>query len=159
MDHEDGAAVGPGRLTPEQDRSVRLIIEGARLLATRIPALFEAEVDDITFRQWEALKVVLAARSPETSLADITSYMGYSRQNVKKLVSGLERAGYVTLGPSHIDNRAVRVEATRKARKAEPRFVEAENRLYRALIHGLSETELSAGAKAVAAMIRNVASA
>lgn len=144
-------------LQEEQEHAARLIIEGTRLLTTRIPALFETEASDITFRQWEALKVVLAARSPEISLSDITSYMGYSRQNVKKLVSGLERAGYVTLQPSYIDNRALRVEATRKARCEAPRYAEAESCMICSLLDGVQESDLSVSARTMAAMIRNVA--
>lgn len=133
-------------LQEEQERAARLIVEGTRLLTTRIPALFETESSDITFRQWEALKIVLASRSPEISLADITSYMGYSRQNVKKLVSGLERAGYVTLRPSHIDGRALRVEATRKARREAPHYAELEQRMFNSLFEGVQDTELSVSA-------------
>lgn len=152
-----GVSMQDAALQEEQERAARLIVEGTRLLTTRIPALFETESSDITFRQWEALKIVLASRSPEISLADITSYMGYSRQNVKKLVSGLERAGYVTLRPSHIDGRALRVEATRKARREAPHYAELEQRMFNSLFEGVQDTELSVSARTMATMIRNVA--
>lgn len=144
------------QLPDDAGQSMRLIVEGTRLLTTRIPLLFERRTEGITYRQWEALKVILSARTPEISLSDITSFMGYSRQNVKKLVAGLEKAGYVTLEPSHIDGRALRVEATRRARSAAPALEAAEQRMLGELFSGVEDEDLSTAGRAMSRMISNV---
>lgn len=65
--------------------------------------------ENLTVRQWMTLLAVMHLPKDKASYNQIADIMGYSKQNAKKLVSILEKKGFVTISKSKTDNRAVNV--------------------------------------------------
>ena len=62
----------------------------------------------VTTRQWLLLAVLSRSDRP-LSLTEAAARYGSSRQNVKSIALGLERAGYVRLDPDPADARTIRI--------------------------------------------------
>ncbi|MDW2797702.1 MarR family transcriptional regulator [Clostridium boliviensis] len=71
---------------------------------------------DITVRQWMTLLTILHLPEAKANYNQIADMMGYSKQNAKKLVTVLERKGFVTIGKSDSDRRAVCIQVTENCR-------------------------------------------
>lgn len=66
----------------------------------------------ITVRQWMTLLSILHLPEGKANYNQIASMMGYSKQNAKKLVIALEQKGFVTVGKSDTDRRAVQISVS-----------------------------------------------
>ncbi len=62
----------------------------------------------VTTRQWLLLAVLSRSDRP-LSLTEAAARYGSSRQNVKSIALGLERAGYLRLDPDPADARTIRI--------------------------------------------------
>ena len=85
------------------------------LLSNKIIGFGDAMLPDITFRQWFLLLMISKMGENEKNINSIAEFTGTTRQNVKKLLTPLERKGYVVIGKSDSDARALKVELTEKA--------------------------------------------
>lgn len=71
---------------------------------------------DITVRQWMTLLTILHLPEGKANYNQIADMMGYSKQNAKKLVTVLERKGFVTIEKSDFDRRAVCIQVSESCR-------------------------------------------
>lgn len=88
---------------------------GVLLLANRMQTTYDAQLSELTLKQWLALTVVHAFRQPVPSAAVVAEALGTSHQNATKLLTALERKGYLRFSPSPDDARARRIELTDRA--------------------------------------------
>ena len=98
----------------------------------------------ITFKQWFLLLMMSKMERGKKSVNEIAEFAGSSRQNVKKMLTGLKEKGFVTVEKSESDGRALSVELTDKAYKF---FFETEGIVAsetRALFEGFTDQELDA---------------
>lgn len=96
----------------------------------------------ITFKQWFLLLMMSKMDRGQKSVNEIAEFAGSSRQNVKKMLTGLKDKGFVTVEKSKSDGRALSVELTEKAYRL---FFETESVVAsetRALFSDFSEQEL-----------------
>lgn len=137
-------------------REQQLIFSGIQLIASRVSGPLPGADMDITLRQWLVLECVLENGTPDMSVVEIASYIGYSRQNVKKIAEKLAKLGLVDIEPSRIDARALAITPTRKAKLHAPQFRECEEALYGRMFYGVGKTEAATAAKVMVKMLRNV---
>lgn len=90
------------------------IIGSISLLSNKLTQFADAILPDITFKQWFLLMMISKMELQEKSINRIAEFVGTTRQNVKKLLTPLEAKGYVIVGKSTQDTRALKVELTDK---------------------------------------------
>lgn len=90
------------------------IIGSISLLSNKITLFGDTIFPDITFKQWFLLMMISKMECQDKNLNSIAEVVGTTRQNVKKLLVPLENKGYVTIGKSKNDARALNVELTEK---------------------------------------------
>ena len=93
------------------------IIGLVTLLSNKIMQYGDAILTDITFRQWFLLMMISKMEHQEKNINSIAEFVGTTRQNVKKMLNPLENKGYVIIGKSNFDARALNVELTGKTYK------------------------------------------
>jgi DNA-binding MarR family transcriptional regulator len=67
---------------------------------------------DLTSRQFMTIMAILHLPEDETTLNNIAKKLGTSKQNVNKLVTSIEKKGYIVMMPSIRDKRAINVKIT-----------------------------------------------
>jgi DNA-binding MarR family transcriptional regulator len=137
-------------------REEQLIFSGIQLIASRVNGPLPDADMDITLRQWLVLECVLEHGTPDMSLVEISSYIGYSRQNVRKIAGALERLGLVEITPSKLDARAIAITPTRRAKTHAAQFKTCEEALYGRMFSGVGKNEAATAAKVMAKLLRNV---
>lgn len=90
------------------------IIGCVSLLSNRLMQYGDSILPDITFKQWFLLMTISLMDAPEKSINAIAEFVGTTRQNIKKMLTPLERKGYVNINKSEHDARALNVKLTEK---------------------------------------------
>lgn len=90
------------------------IIGSISLLSNKITLFGDTIFPDITFKQWFLLMMISKMELQDKNLNSIAEVVGTTRQNVKKMLVPLESKGYVVIGKSKNDARALNVELTKK---------------------------------------------
>lgn len=90
------------------------IIGSISLLSNKITLFGDTIFPDITFKQWFLLMMISKMELQDKNLNSIAEVVGTTRQNVKKMLVPLESKGYVVIGKSKNDARALNVELTEK---------------------------------------------
>lgn len=96
----------------------------------------------ITVRQWMTLLTIMHLPKDKATYNQIASMMGYSKQNAKKLVTILERKGFVVIGKSDTDSRAVNVRVTESCRDLLRDYYESGNEYINNIFKDFDEEEL-----------------
>lgn len=68
--------------------------------------------DGLTSRQFMTIVAILHLPEDETTMNNIARKLGTSKQNANRMVSGIEKLGYVKVIPSEKDKRATNVHFT-----------------------------------------------
>jgi DNA-binding MarR family transcriptional regulator len=69
---------------------------------------------NVTVKQWLFIVGVSKFKEPPT-VSEVANYVGYSRQNAKRLAAALKARGYVTIAKDKQDARALRIALTPKS--------------------------------------------
>ena len=91
------------------------IIGCISILANKLTQFGDDMLPDITFKQWFLLIMISKMDIQEKNINNIAEFVGTSRQNVKKMLTALEKKKYVIISKSTFDARALKVELTEKA--------------------------------------------
>lgn len=118
-----------------QRASIEQYVFGATsLISNRMAAHIDAELSDITYKQWFFLMMIERMGALEKSVHDVAQFIGTTRQNARKIIEQLENRGYVETMVSRFDARALNVKTTRKGRnclrKHAPAIADAMERLF-----------------------------
>ena len=97
------------RLTREQALFTSIFI-----IQNRLQNSGERIQNELSMKQWLLLTMISVCPEPHT-LSNIGRLMGCSRQNVKKLITTLEKKGYVIITEG--SNNSICVELTNKVNK------------------------------------------
>lgn len=84
------------------------------LLANKFQMIGDSIIPDITFKQWFLLLMISREEKQGHSVNDIALLIGSSRQNTKKMVTILEKKGYLKIEKSKTDRRSLRINLTKK---------------------------------------------
>ena len=68
---------------------------------------------NITIKQWLLLVGISTFKEPPT-ISEVANYVGYSRQNAKRMAAALQERGFVTITKDKNDLRASRIARTPK---------------------------------------------
>ena len=85
-------------------------------LSNRLQALGDDFDKNITTKQWLFILAVSRFKEPPT-ISEVASFIGYSRQNAKRIAADLDRAGFVILQKDQNRARALRVKLDPKCIK------------------------------------------
>lgn len=103
------------------------------VLSNKLQVLGDAFDKNITIKQWLFLIGVAQFKEPPT-VSEAADFIGYSRQNAKRLAATLEEAGFVTISKDKSDARALRIALTPKCdtyfRERRQREIEFMQKLY-----------------------------
>lgn len=80
-------------------------------LSNRLQTLGDEFDKNITTKQWLFILAISRFKEPPT-ISEVANFIGYSRQNAKRIAADLHEAGYVILRKDKNDARALRVKLT-----------------------------------------------
>lgn len=99
----------------DREQFEQFVIGAISILSNRFTRFADSLYTDITFKQWYLMMMISRMEEEPKNIRDIAEYTGTTRQNVKKMISSLDKKGYVTCMRSSADARALDVELTPKA--------------------------------------------
>ena len=82
-------------------------------LSNKLQVLGDEFDKNITIKQWLFTVCVSKFSTPPT-ISEVANFIGYSRQNAKRIAADLHERGYVTIVKDKNDARASRIELTPK---------------------------------------------
>jgi DNA-binding MarR family transcriptional regulator len=82
-------------------------------LSNRLQVLGDEFDKNITIKQWLFILGVSRFEEPPT-VSEVASFIGYSRQNAKRIATALHERGYVKITKDKKDARALRIKLTSK---------------------------------------------
>jgi DNA-binding MarR family transcriptional regulator len=85
-------------------------------LSNKLQVLGDKFDKNITTKQWLFIVGVSTFREPPT-ISELANFIGYSRQNAKRIAATLQESGYVAISKDESDARALRIELTPKCRE------------------------------------------
>ncbi|MNN61126.1 Transcriptional repressor MprA [compost metagenome] len=86
------------------------------VLANRMQVLGDKVDPNITIKQWLFIAIISKCEDRPPTLSEISTLIGNSRQNVKKMAVILEKQGFIQLMKDTNDARIIRVSLTKKCR-------------------------------------------
>lgn len=98
-------------------------------LANRLQILGDKFDSNITIKQWLFIAVISKMGHLTPTISEVAAVAGYSRQNVKRVASALEKQGLIQLIRDESDARVLRVSLTEQC-KAYFKQREADEELF-----------------------------
>ena len=80
-------------------------------LSNRLQVIGDEFDKNITTKQWLFILGVSRFEEPPT-ISEVANFIGYSRQNAKRIATALQKTGYVKISKDKNDARALRIERT-----------------------------------------------
>ena len=125
-------------MTGEKAPVARLMIRAFRHFETELLRRLQAQgIDDITYSN---LNVIRHLDRTGLRLSELAHDAGMSKQAIGKIVSELERKGYVRLAPDPDDGRAKRIQYTRQGQRMVDTAIAIVAEMERIYIATLGET-------------------
>ncbi|MNZ59451.1 transcriptional repressor MprA [compost metagenome] len=106
------------------------------VLANRLQVLGDKVDPNITIKQWLFIAIISKCEDRLPTISEISTLIGNSRQNVKKMAVILEKQGFVELMNDSMDARIIRVSLTKKCRDYFEKREEIENLFIAKLFNG-----------------------
>lgn len=82
-------------------------------LSNKLQVIGDQFDPNITIKQWLLLVGITTFEEPPT-ISEVANYVGYSRQNAKRMAAALQERGFVTITKDKNDARASRITRTPK---------------------------------------------
>jgi len=82
-------------------------------LSNKLQVLGDAFDKNITIKQWLFILGVSKFSEPPT-VSEVAKFIGYSRQNAKRIAVALDERGYIAISKDKNDARALRITLTQK---------------------------------------------
>ncbi|PKL77463.1 MAG: MarR family transcriptional regulator [Ignavibacteriae bacterium HGW-Ignavibacteriae-4] len=82
-------------------------------LSNKLQVLGDEFDKNITIKQWLFMVCISKFCEPPT-ISEVANFVGYSRQNAKRIAAALHERGYVTIMKDRNDARALRIALTQK---------------------------------------------
>lgn len=102
-------------------------------LSNRLQVLGDEFDRNITTKQWLFMVGVSRFKEPPT-ISEVANFIGYSRQNAKRIASALHETGYITISKDRNDARALRIKLNPKCveyfKKRDKREIEFLEKLF-----------------------------
>lgn len=111
---------------------------------------------EITTKQWFLLLSIIRSGAENPTLTEVSKIIGYSRQNVKKLVVHLEKAGLVELQKDENDSRALRITLTKRCFEYLKSRKEKEEKFIEKLYKDITDEEINEMCSIMEKLERNI---
>ncbi len=112
-------------------------------LSNKLQVIGDKFDENITIKQW--LLLVSVSKFPEPpTISEVANYIGYSRQNARRMAATLEEGGFVTITKDEKDARALRITLTPKCKEYFAGRDQREVEFLEEIFHGF-DAELTAG--------------
>ena len=108
----------------------------------RLQTAGDSFYEEITVKQFFLMACMNLFPDTPPTANDLAKTMGCSRQNVKEILTSLEKKGFVTLSVSDNDKRKRIVTLTEKAMITADKYRDGENEFLRRLYDGVSNDEV-----------------
>lgn len=108
----------------------------------RLQTAGDSFYEEITVKQFFLMACMNLFPDTPPTANDLAKTMGCSRQNVKEILTSLEKKGFVTLSVSDNDKRKRIVTLTEKAMITADKYRDGENEFLRRLYDGVSDDEV-----------------
>lgn len=112
------------------------------LLGNKLQMFGDSLMEDFTLKQWFLLIMIQNMEMESPSVNQIAEAMGTSRQNIRKMLSILERKGYVAMKTSETDSRALSVILTEKTKSFMESHEKWGEQIMENMFQDISEEEL-----------------
>lgn len=121
----------------------RLIIyANTFLVANRLQTVMDAELEEITSKQWLAI-IMLGAFDEPPTLKQMAQMCNASHQNTKQIVLKLHQKGYVDIVKDEKDGRAMRIVPLPKIQELNVKYDERSKRFIEEMFSDLTEEEIT----------------
>lgn len=140
---------------PENNQYV--LFGGTFILANKLQSVADKKSIGLSTKQWFLMRNLqdLSTESPPT-ITMLAKETDTSRQNVSKMLSTLQKQGYVILRDSEADRRSQTVEMTIKGKEMLEQMAGRSTYFFAELFNGISGEEIEAAAKVVIKLIENL---
>ena len=108
----------------------------------RLQTAGDSFYEEITVKQFFLMACMNLFPDIPPTANDLAKTMGCTRQNVKEILTSLEKKGFVTLSVSENDKRKRIVTLTEKAMLTADKYRDSENEFLRRLYDGVSDDEV-----------------
>ena len=108
----------------------------------RLQTAGDSFYEEITVKQFFLMACMNLFPDTPPTANDLAKTMGCTRQNVKEILTSLEKKGFVTLSVSENDKRKRIVTLTEKAMITADKYRDGENEFLRRLYDGVSDDEV-----------------
>lgn len=108
----------------------------------RLQTAGDAFYEEITCKQFFLLACMSLFQDTPPTANDLAKIMGCSRQNVKEILTSLEKKEMVTLIPSETDKRKRTVVLTKKAEQIAEKYREKETEFLERLFDGVTDEQI-----------------
>jgi len=86
-------------------------------LANKVQISGDKYLENLTSRQYMVMLAIGHLPEDETTLNNIAKKLGTTKQNVKQMVTVMERKGYISIVPSQRDKRSVNISITEEGKQ------------------------------------------
>lgn len=126
----------------------RLIIyANTFLVANRLQTVMDAELEEVTSKQWLAIIMLGAFEEPPT-LKQMAQMCSASHQNTKQIMLKLHQKGYVNMVKDEKDGRAMRIIPLAKIQELNAKYEERSKKFIEEMFSDLTEEEIAVMCKA-----------
>ncbi|MEE1076390.1 MAG: MarR family transcriptional regulator [Acutalibacteraceae bacterium] len=108
----------------------------------RLQTAGDAFYEEITCKQFFLLACMSLFSDTAPTANDLAKVMGCSRQNVKEILTSLEKKGLVTLTQCETDKRKRVVTLTKKAEQIAEKYREKETEFLERLFYGVNDEQI-----------------
>lgn len=110
--------------------------------SNRLQAVADNIYEGVTCKQFFLMACMSLFQEEPPTANDLARVMGCTRQNVKEILTSLEKKGLVLLVPHKTDKRKRIVMLTEKAQQMSELYKERDEAFLKALYEGVSEEEI-----------------
>lgn len=108
----------------------------------RLQATGDTFYEEITCKQFFLMACMNLFTEEAPTMNDLSKVMGCSRQNVKQIVSSLEKKGFIELRVSETDKRKQQIYLTKKSFEMAERYRIKETEFMEGMFRGVTEEEV-----------------
>ncbi|MDU4860839.1 MAG: winged helix DNA-binding protein [Terrisporobacter othiniensis] len=94
----------------------QFVFGGILLLANRLQTLGDNTLEELTIKQWFLITMIVNMESKNPTIKEIANFTGSTRQNIKQMISSLEKKGFIITKKSLDDGRVTIVQITEKCK-------------------------------------------
>jgi DNA-binding MarR family transcriptional regulator len=121
----------------------------------RFQAMADSMMQEVSWKQFFAIICINLCQEPPT-LKELSEILGSSHQNVKQILTKLEKKGFVEFLPDVVDKRKQRIVLTDQCREFCDKNDDMSREIMQRLFDGVSEEEIASTVQTLLRIERNM---